>query len=455
MTSRTNLVSQRLYGAAMSASERGAAARWTPVAVLVVVLAACGGSRSTVLPSAETSDEVGSVTASPPVSSPTSASEPSVSLPDGGATGDALVAVDPGAGTAQWTAGDADLVSVRAVLPLSDVVVGFGTDCGGNNVELAWDRATGAELWRTDVWSSEVAGLPNDASVRSIQLGEIDGTVAIVRPEAVLGVEPSSGTVRWTFASGGAFVVGIGAAADVFIVATLDDRGGLTYQALDPSTGESRWSTTLDHDRFDGAFAAGDHIVVIPGYDAAGSVMLALDADDGTTRWETPASPGSDRGLPDIVESDVVVAVSDIGSVVIGLDPATGAQLWQLPDGHWLQGQSSSSQESGALLPAPVAHVVSTENVALVDSQHGGLVWSTTWDEQDAQFSSGFNGTTGHGDALFGSASEVDGSFGVLTLLGLSGETVWETEILDVPTNPAEVIADRAGVYLLSHCGGS
>lgn len=447
-------MSERLYGAAMSASERGAAARRTPVAVLVVVLAACGGSSRTVLPSAVTSDEVGSVTASP-MSSPTSTSEPSVSRPDGGADGDALVVVDPGDGTARWTAGDADLVSVRAVLPLDDVVVGFGTDCGGNNVELAWDRATGAELWRTDVWSPAVSGLPNDASVRSIQLGEIDGTVAVMRPEAVLGVEPSSGTVRWTFASDGGFVIGIAAAADVFVVATLDARGVLTYQGLDPSTGESRWSTTLDHGRFDGAFAAGDHIVVIPGHDAAGSVMLALDADDGTTRWETPASPGSDRGLPDIVEADVVVAVRDVGSVVIGLDPATGAQLWQLPDSHRLLGQSSSSQENGALLPASVVHVVSTENVALVDSQQGGLVWSTTWDEQDAQFSSGFTGTTGHGDALFGRASEIDGSFGVLTLLGSSGETIWETEILDGPTNPAEVIADRADVYLLSHCGGS
>jgi outer membrane protein assembly factor BamB len=423
-------------------------------ALLVVVLAACGGSSSTVLPSAVTSDEAGSVTAST-VSPPTSTTEPPVSLPDDAAAGEALVAVDPGDGTARWTAGDANLVSVRAVLPLSDVVVGFGTDCGGNNVEAAWDRVTGAELWRTDAWNPMVSGVPNDAYVRSIQLGEIDGTVALARSDAVLGVEPSTGTLRWTFPSDGGFVIGVSAAADVFVVATLDGSGDVTYQGLDAETGESRWSTSLDHGRFDGAFAAGDHIVVIPGYDSAGAVLLALDADDGTIRWETPAAAGSDRSLPEVVASDVVVAVSDVGSVVIGLDPATGGRLWELPHGYRLHGQYSFSLESGALLQAPAVHVESSDDVTLIDSQQGGFVWTTTWDEQNAEFSSGFIGTTVDGDALFGRPSGVEDSQGSLTLLGMYGETIWETDIVDVPANPADVIADRTDVYVLSHCGGS
>jgi hypothetical protein len=82
-------------------------------------------------------------------------------------------------------------------------------------------------------------------------------------------------------------------------------------------------------------------------------------------------------------------------------------------------------------------------------------VWTTTWDEQNAEFSSGFIGTTVDGDALFGRPSGVEDSQGSLTLLGVYGETIWETDIFDVPANPADVIADRTDVYVLSHCGGS
>jgi outer membrane protein assembly factor BamB len=440
----------------MSASGRGVGARSIRVtAVLAVVpLAACGGSNDAVQTSATTLDEVAATTTSAtPPSIPSS--EPQASLPDDGDAGVALAAVDPGDGTVRWAVGDATFVSVPAVLALSDVVVGFGSDCRGNNIEAAWDRVTGAELWRTDAWNPMVSGVPNDAYVRSIQLGEIDGTVALARSDAVLGVEPSTGTLRWTFPSDGGFVIGVSAAADVFVVATLDGSGDVTYQGLDAETGESRWSTSLDHGRFDGAFAAGDHIVVIPGYDSAGAVMLALDADDGTIRWETPAAAGSDRSLPAVVASDVVVAVSDVGSVVIGLDPATGGRLWELPHGYRLHGQYSFSLESGALLQAPAVHVESSDDVALIDSQQGGFVWTTTWDEQNAEFSSGFIGTTVDGDALFGRPSGVEDSQGSLTLLGVYGETIWETDIFDVPANPADVIADRTDVYVLSHCGGS
>lgn len=423
--------------------------------VLFAVVAGCGERGSSGSPVNTVPDDVAVTTqlSTPPSDSTT---VPEQSSPADDLAGVALIAVDPADGSPRWTSGDAELVSMRAVLPLADVVVGFGDDCRRNNVETAWDRRTGTELWRRGSWTPTRDDVPNNQYMRSIQLGAIHGTITLPRPDSVLGVEPSSGTIRWTFTPDSGRVIGVSPAAEVFVVGTIDDLGGVTYQGLDPSTGASRWSTTLDQGRFDGAFAAGDHIVVVPGYDAAGAVMLALDADDGTTRWEVPAAAGSDRGLPEIAAADVVVATSSATSEVIGLDPASGAQLWQLADQYWLAGQSSSSQENGALLRAREVHVVSSEGVSLLDTEHGDIVWTTTWDEQRAVFSGGFIATTSEGDALFDRypvTEEVPAGV-ELALVGRGKETVWDTTVADPPSQLAEVIADRSDVYLLTGCPG-
>jgi len=453
---RAEGASARVYGAAMGASDRGVVPRFARGAavVLFAVVAGCGERGSSGSPVTTVPDDV-AVTTRPSTPPPDSTAAPEASSPAEDLAGAALIDVDPRDGTPRWMAGDAELVSMRAVLPLADVVVGFGDDCRGDNVETAWDRATGSELWRTDPWSATIPGVPNNQYMRSVQLGEIDGTVAVPRPDSVLGVEPSGGTIRWTFTPDSGSVVGVSPAAEVFVVGTIDDLGGVTYQGLDPTTGASRWSTTLDQGRFDGAFAAGDHIVVVPGYDAAGAVMLALDADDGTTRWEVPASAGSDRGLPEIAAGDVVVATSEVGAV-IGLDPDSGAQRWQLADGYWLAGQSSSSQENGAILRARDVHVLSSEGVSLLDKERGDIVWTTTWDEQRAVFSGGFIATTTEGDALFwrSPVTEEVSAGAELALVGRGKETVWDTTVVDLPSQLAEVIADRSDVYLLTGCGG-
>jgi len=428
--------------------------------MLLAVAAGCGergspGSAISAVP------DVGVVTTQPPMQPPTQPSDSTAatevfSSPTVDPLGAALIDIDPRDGTPRWVADDAALSSVRAVLPLAGVVVGLGSDCRGNNVEMAWDRTTGDELWRADPWSATIPGVPNNQYMRSIQLAAIDGTVALPRPDSVLGAEPSSGTIRWTFTPHGGSVVGVAAAAELFVVATIDDLGGVVYQGLDPSTGASRWSTTLDQGRFDGAFTAGDHLVVVPGYDAAGAVMLALDADDGTTRWEVPAAAGSDRGLPEIAADDVTVATSEAGQV-IGLDPDSGAQRWQLADGYWLSGQSSSSQENGAILRPGAVHVVSSDGVSLVDTDRGDIVWTTTWVEQDADFSAGFIATTIEGDALFSrrrSPDEVPDA-DELALVDRAQVTLWDTTIVDAPTYVEELIADRSDVYLLAGCGGN
>ena len=431
--------------------------------MLLAVAAGCGERDSSGSPIAAVPDD-GTVTTQPSTQPSTqSSTQPpdstaaiEVSSPAVDPAGAALIDIDPRDGTPRWMAGDAALSSVHAVLPLAGVVVGRGSDCRGSNVEIAWDRATGDELWRTDPWMDPAPVVPNNQYVRSIQLGDVAGTVALPRPDSVVGVEPSSGTIRWTFTPDSGSVIGVSPAAELFVVGTIDDLGGVTYQGLDPSTGASRWSTTLDQSRFDGAFTAGDHLVVVPGYDAAGAVMLALDADDGTTRWEAPAAAGSDRGLPEIAANDVVVATTDAGQV-IGLDPDSGTQRWQLADGYWLAGQRSSSQENGALLRPGAVHVVSSDGVSLVDAERGDIVWTTTWEEQDADFSAGFIATTADGDALFGrrQAPEDAPGGGHLALVDRGQATIWDTTIVDAPTYVDEVIADRSDVYLLAGCGGN
>ena len=425
----------------------------------LVVLAACGAADSTApfestapLVSTTPDDQTvaSTIAGSFPVSESTEAPQDHAVVSDIG--DESLVDVDPVEGTARWSAGDAQLASVRSVLALDDVVIGFGSDCRGLNVEAAWDRTSGIELWRTEPWPTAPSDVPNYGWVRSMQFGEIEGTVALPRSGSVLGVEPSSGMVRWTFTPERGVVVGIAPSAEVFVIATIDGPGDVTYEGIDPATGATRWSTVLAQSRFNGAFVTGEDIVVVPGFDDDGAVMLALDANDGTTRWEAPAAAGSDRTLPYVLASDVVVAMASDGSEVIGLDPATGAQLWQLA-GSSLPQESAWSVQVG--LPRPgAAHVVSSEGVSLLDTATGDVIWTTTWTERDEQDPWAFGGTTAEGDALFASPTDGDPTGVRLTLLDQSKATVWQTQLSDAGSAMGDGIADRSDLFLLRRCAG-
>ena len=317
---------------------------------------------------------------------------------------------------------------------------------------VAWDRTSGIELWRTEPWRTAASDVPNYGWVRSMQFGEIDGTVALPRSGSVVGVEPSSGMIRWTFTPERGAVVGIAPTAKMFVIATIDGPRDVTYQGIDPATGATRWSTAIAQSRFNGAFVTGEDTVVVPGFDADGAVMLALDANDGTTRWEAPAAAGSDRALPYVLASDVVVAMASDGIEVIGLDPATGAQLWQIA-GSSLPPESSWSVQVG--LPRPgAAHVVSSEGVSLLDTATGDVIWTTTSTELGEQDPWVFGGTTAEGDALFASSTEDNPPRARLTLLDQSKVTVWQTQISDLGSLMGDGIADRSDFFLLRRCAG-
>ncbi len=424
----------------------------------LVGLAACGTVDST--SPLDSSAPPGSTTRSDAPGTPTTSSSsvsPSTDVPPSdvvaGDIGDeSLVVVDPVDDATRWSVGDAEFASMRSALALDDVVIGFGSDCSGGNVEAAWEPTSGVELWRTEPWRTPASQVPNHGWVRSMQFGEIDGTVALPRPGSVLGVEPSTGTVRWTFTHAPAAVIGIAPTAEVFVVATVDGPGDVVYQGIDPTTGATRWSTTLPVDRFNGAFATGDDIVVVPGFDDAGHVMLALDAGDGSIRWETPAASGSDRRLPDVLESDIVVAMAPDTTAVIGLDPMTGAQLWRL-DGSSLPNETAWSVQVG--LPRPGAlHVESSDGVSLLNPATGEPVWTTTFAELDGQDSWGFGGTTAEGDAVFGGSVADDPTRVRIALLDESRETVWQTQISDVGSIMGDGIATRSDLFLLRRCPG-
>ncbi len=428
-------------------------------AILLITTIACGEQDGSLPPAPSVLDddvtaanETPTVPMQATVATVTSTAATPTPLP----VASALVDIDPVDSTLRWVVGDAGLVSVKSILPLDDVVVALASDCLGDNVEVALDRATGVELWRTDAWRPE---FPDGTSwnPQSMQLGEIDGVTALLRPQSVLGVDSSDGTIRWTFVPDDGVLAGLSSSTESFVISTADSLGGpVTLQGLDPTTGTSLWSTRLDAGRFSGSFGAGADIVVVPADMALDSAMVALDASDGTIRWEVPATAGSDRGLPEIATGDVVVA-ENAALGVIGLDPDTGSKLWQLADGYWLAQVSSWSQENGALLRAGAVHVVSSDGVSLLDAEHGELVWTSTWDERDAYFSAGFVGTTTEGDALFRHRPPNDdvSNVGVLTLVGPSMETIWDATIDDPPDSNSELIADRSDVYLLVGCPGS
>jgi uncharacterized protein (TIGR03382 family) len=156
---------------------------------------------------------------------------------------------------------------------------------------IAWDRATGRELWRHD------------------------------GPD-VIAVNPSP----------------LVATDTVYLVSGADD-----VLALDLATGETRWSTRLDEAGFAwGNAAAGTPalahgVLVVP---TLYSALVALDAASGTELWRSAANPGPLRtthyrgaGEAGFEASPVItggiVWAADTSGELVARDLRSGAELWR------------------------------------------------------------------------------------------------------------------------------
>jgi outer membrane protein assembly factor BamB len=226
---------------------------------------------------------------------------------------DGLYALDAATGAVRWQAplpsGGHDISSPAVVggtvyvgdmssPAVVDGVVycggGAGFGMAGPGQVSAFDAATGAPRWQTEMPGAGIAAL-----------------------------DAATGAVQWVFATG-APVVSSPAVAGGLVYAG-DDAGYL--HAVDIATGRERWQAEL------GAVTSGAPAIAA-GVVYAGSAngrhvpadLVALDAATGAERWRFRAGGGV--GSPALVDGVVFVGSGD--HRLYALDAATGELLWAL-----------------------------------------------------------------------------------------------------------------------------
>lgn len=181
-----------------------------------------------------------------------------------------------------------------------------------SGLAYAFDARTGAELWQSQV-------APNGSAVHA---PSVSGLVVLVATDddELLALDAASGAVRWRNAIG---AEGLGTPMTwnglAFVGAGPSQASGRLV-AYDLASGSKRWS--LERNIYSPSI--GGEV----GYSASGvGTVTALDLATGADRWTTKYA-GVVR--PAVVGDGVVYLDVDLEHRIVGLDGATGGELWSI-----------------------------------------------------------------------------------------------------------------------------
>ncbi len=298
-----------------------------------------------------------------------------------------VYALDRETGKKRWDA--ASEQSAGVMFGPTGVAVGWGKvfaaklgNRGRGQLVAAYDAATGEELWATDVTSrlgraelniqpfvydgmvfASTSGFP--AGVRGTIFaldqasGEVVWSFSTIEDEGLWGnPELNSGGGVWyppaLDVETGTLYFGVGSpypfpGAVGFPAGSSrpgDNRWTSGTVALDVRTGEFRWGfQAFPHDLFDR-----DH------------VLVALAELDGVDDGGDEASGASDSGAS--ADRRKVLVTAGKGNVVIGLDPASGEELWRTSVGMHQNDDLTSFDEPIEVLPGAQGGIVTPIAVA-------------------------------------------------------------------------------------------
>jgi WD40 repeat protein len=240
------------------------------------------------------------------------------------------------------TAGIADAAYALGVSPDGSKVfvtgTSDGTGVGPEPATVAYDAATGAQLWAQRY---EQDGLYGSALAVSA-----DGSKVFVKlVSLIVAYDAATGNQLWSAAYDG-FATAIGASPDgskVFVAGVSGSGTARDYAtvAYDAATGAQLWVSRYDRRHVDGASALGvspdGGVVFVTGTSGSDYATVAYDAVTGTQLW---VSTYNGRGF----ENAYALGVSPDGSKVVATgsstsetgedyatvayDAATGSRLW-------------------------------------------------------------------------------------------------------------------------------
>ncbi len=209
-----------------------------------------------------------------------------------------------------------------------------------NGFVLALNRKTGGEQWR----------FAPEAGIWHESLSAGDGMVFVAGQDGVLyALNQDNGSVRWQHPldADAPFPMLLTADGTLYLTTTTVDAtleeiqaGGATLWAFDASTGEVRWQFRTPDYIFQTPVEEGGRVYVGGTFyreveiDEGGWMHLyALEAANGRQVWRIEAQDGFIKAIYATPERVAYIAYRDF---VVGLDAATGTEVWRRDTGNWV-----------------------------------------------------------------------------------------------------------------------
>lgn len=200
---------------------------------------------------------------------------------------------------------------------------------------------------------------------------------------------------------------------------------GFTTYALDAATGGLIWKRNVAG----GAFSPGNGTLFMAGGDSTGeaAVDYAFDPATGNIHWSWSPGAGQTGGPGAYFNGMYIVTVRD--RPVRALDAGTGNLVWT----------STGTYSAGGLMEVSnnILYFTSSSVVVAMDPQSGALLWLGALDPLGSPQSMP---TVANGVVYIGSSEG-----GVYAFDGVTGRTVWKTNAGPYPILPPPVVVDSAG----------
>jgi outer membrane protein assembly factor BamB len=266
-----------------------------------------------------------------------------------------LVAGDPSTGVRRWAVAVTDDVQAFTGIVAADgVVYGQASDCGypGEAAVVAFDGHTGEQLLHVPMRTGAAPWIMAPHSVEG-------GVYVAVGVSAVVGIDVADGSFRWELPAPSSST-----AIDGRSIVTAEADALVAY---DRQSGEPRWRTDIGPGTsLLGVARAGDLAVAWIGSEV-GERLEAFDLDTGAPAWRF------DGSFVVVAASDDVIAISDTSGSFVGIDAATGAEVWR--------GEERRAYAIGSVALAPSAYLGAfgpdyAGPSQIVDVATGATVWT-------------------------------------------------------------------------------
>jgi outer membrane protein assembly factor BamB len=262
-------------------------------------------------------------------------------------TADGLQALDALTGHPAWTytRSNARLCGVAVADGYAVAVFQVPHETHRCDQVVALDVDTGVRAWtRNADFSPDAALLGIDRTPHAA------GSVVAWNPTGLVDVDPVGDNIRWRYhAPDGCTLSEVTGGSSGIAFLQRCTNGTPQLRLVDAISGGVRWTRALPA----GAapqLAGVDGAVVL----AEGTSLSVLDAEDGSPRT-TLALPDA---APDASEVPAGgIAVVSAGGAVTGVDPRTGAQVWQVP-AVGAAGPASADDDADVVVPEDGAFVV-------------------------------------------------------------------------------------------------